>query len=192
MAILWTLFITFFHIGLLCFGGGYAVVQLAQDQTVNVHGWLTLQEFSELLTVSEMTPGPLALNAASFVGAKMAGWPGAITATIGLITPAWLITSILAYLYKIYRDSTFLTNILQGVRPIVLGMLSAVVVTFIALAFQAHPQPKAGYPWWEYINWLAVPVVPLLVWLLKSKRLGPIGAILLAGSLGIVVRGLGF
>lgn len=79
------LFFSFLQIGMFSFGGGYAAMPLIQGQVVTLHGWLTISEFTDLITISQMTPGPIAVNSATFVGMKIAGIPGAIVATAGCI-----------------------------------------------------------------------------------------------------------
>ena len=90
------LFWSFFQVGLFSFGGGLATMPLIQDQVVNIHHWLTLPEFTDLITISQMTPGPIAVNSASFVGMRIAGIPGSLIATFACILPACIIVGILA------------------------------------------------------------------------------------------------
>ena len=98
------LFLSFLQIGLFSFGGGYAAMPLSQGQVVTLHGWLTISEFTDLITISQMTPGPIAVNSATFVGMKIAGIPGAVVATAGCILPSCIIVTILARLYLKYRN----------------------------------------------------------------------------------------
>lgn len=91
------LLLSFLQIGLLSIGGGYAALPIIQEQVVNLHGWLDMREFADILTISQMTPGPIAINAASFVGTKIAGLPGAIVATAGVVIPSFII--VLTYLF---------------------------------------------------------------------------------------------
>ena len=98
------LFLSFLQIGMFSFGGGYAAMPLIQGQVVTLHGWLTMSEFTDLITISQMTPGPIAVNSATFVGMKIAGIPGAIVATAGCILPSCVIVTILARLYLKYRN----------------------------------------------------------------------------------------
>ena len=93
------LFWSFIQIGMFSFGGGYAAMPLIQGQVVNTHEWLTMTEFTDLITISQMTPGPIAVNSATFVGMKIAGIPGAVVATLGCILPSCIIVTILAKLY---------------------------------------------------------------------------------------------
>ena len=93
------LFWSFFQIGLFSIGGGYAAMPLIQNQVVDIHPWLTMPQFADVMTIAEMTPGPIAINAATFVGIQIAGFPGAIIATVGCIFPSCVIVMTLAYVY---------------------------------------------------------------------------------------------
>ena len=111
------LFLQFMMIGILAFGGGYAVLPLIQQQCVNISGWLTMTEFSDLLTISQITPGPIAINSASFVGMKVAGTLGAVTATLGFMLPPFIITSIIYWIFKKYGNLNFMQDLLGGLKP---------------------------------------------------------------------------
>ena len=90
------LFLSFLQIGAFSFGGGYAAMPLIQNQVVTLHGWLNPAEFTDLVTISQMTPGPIAINAATFVGTRIAGTPGALAATIGCVLPSCILVTLLA------------------------------------------------------------------------------------------------
>lgn len=94
---------SFFQIGLFSIGGGYAAMPLIQSQVVDQYGWLTMQEFTDLITIAEMTPGPIAVNSATFVGIRIAGFPGALIATLGCILPSLIVVTILAHVYYKYK-----------------------------------------------------------------------------------------
>ena len=111
------LFWSFFQIGMFSFGGGMAAIPLIQNQIVNLHHWLTLTEFTDLITIAEMTPGPIAINSATFVGIRIAGIPGAVVATIGCVLPSCIIVSILAWIYFKFKELTAIQGILSGLRP---------------------------------------------------------------------------
>ncbi len=83
------LYLSFLQVGLFSVGGGYAAMPLIRSQVVELHPWMTLQEFTNLITIAEMTPGPIAVNCATFVGLRIAQLPGAVIATLGCITPRW-------------------------------------------------------------------------------------------------------
>ena len=98
------LYISFFQIGLFSFGGGYAALPLIQEQVVTMNHWLSMQAFADVVTISQMTPGPIAINAATFVGIQMGGTLGAVIATIGCVTPSVVISLFLAYVYYKYKN----------------------------------------------------------------------------------------
>ena len=98
------LFWSFFQVGLFSIGGGYAALPIIQNQIVDLHGWLTTAEFTDLITIAEMPPGPIAINGATFVGIRCAGIPGAVIATLGCILPACVLVSVLAKLYQKYHS----------------------------------------------------------------------------------------
>ena len=107
------LFLVYFQIGLFAFGGGYAAMPLIQNLVVEGKGWLTMAEFADLTTIAEMTPGPIAVNSATFVGQKMAGLPGAIVCTLGCILPSLFIVLTLAYFYTKYRNLETVKRVLN-------------------------------------------------------------------------------
>ena len=94
------LFFSFFQIGLFSIGGGYAAMPLIQNQVVDLHGWLTMEQFGDIMAIAEMTPGPIAINAATFVGIRVAGFPGAVAASLGCIIPSLIIVSLLSWIYR--------------------------------------------------------------------------------------------
>ena len=121
--ILFELFLSFLQIGLFSIGGGYAAIPLIQSQTVELHTWLTETEFMDLATIAEMTPGPIAVNGATFVGLKIAGIPGALVATFGCILPSLVIVSLLAWVYRRYRELPLLQGVLASLRPAVVALI---------------------------------------------------------------------
>ena len=107
LQLLWS----FFQIGLFSIGGGYAAMPLIQHQVVDLHPWLTMTEFADIMTIAEMTPGPIAINSATFVGIQVAGIPGAVVATVGCVLPSCVIVTILACIYSVsYTHLTLPTN----------------------------------------------------------------------------------
>ncbi len=134
MKLLWELFFSFFQIGLFSIGGGYAAIPLIQNQIVDIHGWLTLNEFSDLVTIAEMTPGAIALNASTFVGTRIAGFPGAILATAGCVAPALIIVSALAWMYYRFRSISVIKDVLQSLRPAVVAMIASAGLSILILS----------------------------------------------------------
>ena len=106
------LFISFLKIGAFSFGGGYAAMPIIQSEVVDTYNWLTLEEFTDLITISQMTPGPIAVNSATFVGIRIGGIPGAIVATLGCILPSSILLIFLSWMYMKYKKLTILQTIL--------------------------------------------------------------------------------
>ena len=125
------LFFSFLQIGLFSIGGGYAAMPLIQAQVVELHSWLSMEEFIDLVTIAEMTPGPIAINAATFVGTRIAGLMGALTATFGCILPSLFIVSLLSYVYRKYRNLTVLQKILGTLRPAVVGLIASAGISIL-------------------------------------------------------------
>ena len=128
------LFWAFFQIGLFSFGGGYAAVPLIQSQIVETNKWLEMSQFADLITIAEMTPGPIAVNSATFVGQQVAGLTGAIVCTLGCITPSLIIVLILSWLYMKYRNLRAVQGILTGLRPAIVAMIASAGLSLLLLA----------------------------------------------------------
>ncbi len=118
------LMLSFLLIGVLGFGGGYAVLPLIQQQCVQTNHWLTMTEFSDLLTLSQITPGPIAINAASFVGMKVGGVAGAFLASFAFMLPPFLVVSLLYVVYRKYGQLKTVQNALSGLKPGVVGLIA--------------------------------------------------------------------
>ena len=133
MEILLQLFISFATVGLFCVGGGYASMPLIQAEVIDKHAWLTMNEFVDIFTLSQMTPGPIGINAATFVGSKVAGIPGSLAATAGFVFPSVFIVLFLGYLYYKYGDVAAVRGILNGLRPAVVALIGSAGVNFSVL-----------------------------------------------------------
>ncbi len=180
------LFRTFFLIGLFSFGGGLASMELIRSRVVTQQAWLTDSEFTDIISISEMTPGPLGINIASFVGTRVAGVPGTLAATIAYVLPAMLIVMILARIYYKYRNLDRVQGVLKGLRPAVAAMVLAAAVKLAGNAFWGGIT-SFGLP---DTNWAAVAIAALFFVLLQKKKAGPVQAILASGVLGAVVYAL--
>ena len=127
--IFWQLFSTFSFIGLFSFGGGYAMVSLVQKEVVVHHAWMSAQEFTNMIAIAEATPGPIAVNTATYAGFKVAGIGGAALANLGLLLPAFIIILALAIILKKNQDNPILEKILFGTRPIVVALIIGAAIT---------------------------------------------------------------
>ena len=175
------LFLSFLQIGALSFGGGYAAMPLIQAQIVTQHCWLTMSEFADLVTIAEMTPGPIAVNAATFVGTKIAGVPGALVATAGCILPACILVTLIARLYLKYRNIAVLQSILGSLRPAVVAMIASAGVLILISAFWG-----SGVVSLADTRWLMVGLFVLCFALLRKTKLNPIAVMVMAGVLNLL------
>ena len=128
------LFLIFFKIGAFTFGGGYAMLPLIQQEVLS-HNWMDLEQLVNFVAVSESTPGPLAVNLASFVGAETGGLLGAGCATIGVVLPSFLIILLVAKFYQAFRTNTLVKGCMNGLRPTVVGMIGASLLSVAGSAF---------------------------------------------------------
>lgn len=183
------LFLSFLQIGLFSFGGGYAAMPLIQGQVVSLHGWLTMSEFTDLITISQMTPGPIAVNSATFVGMKIAGIPGAVVATAGCILPSCIIVTILARLYLKYRNLDLLQGVLKSLRPAVVAMIASAGILILKDAFWGNGESMS----FAGTEWSMVMIFGICVLLLQKKKMNPIWVMVLAGvmkvGISMMIRG---
>lgn len=128
------LFFTFFTIGLFTFGGGYAMLPLIQQQVV-AHGWLSLEELVDFVAISESTPGPFAINIATYVGTETAGVPGALCATLGVVLPSFLVILIVAKFYLKFKNSHAVSGVMHGLRSAVVGLMAAALFGMLSTVF---------------------------------------------------------
>lgn len=161
------LFLSFAQMGLLSFGGGYAVLPHIQRIIVEDKQWISMGEYIDVVAISQMTPGPIAINAATFVGNKVAGISGAITATLGCITPAIFICITLAWLYFKYKNMSIMKSILSGLRPVVIAFITLAAISIIKSALIIE-----GTQSLNYVNFMIF-VVMLLI-MQTFKKVDPI------------------
>ena len=127
------LFFAFIQVGLFSVGGGYAAIPLIQEQIVNIYGLMSMEEFSDLITVAEMTPGPISINSATFVGTRLAGIPGVLLCSIGCIIPSFCICLTLAHFYYKYRTVSGVQVVLGSLRPAVVALIGSAGASILML-----------------------------------------------------------
>ena len=177
------LFLSFLQVGLFSFGGGYAAMPLIQEQIVTRHGWLSMVEFTDLISISQMTPGPIAVNSATFVGNKIAGFPGALVATTGCILPSCVIVTSIAYIYLKNRKNQVVQEILQSLHPAVIAMIASAGVSILMTAFWGDAQ-KISIP---NTDWSMVCIFLISLFLLRKTRISPILVMILAGGMKLLI-----
>ena len=185
------LFLTFLEIGTVSFGGGYGMISLIREKVLQ-YGWLSESDFLNFIAVSESTPGPLAVNMATFIGSSQAGLAGAAAATLGVVLPSFVIILLVASVLQNLMKYAGVNAVLGGVRPCVVAMILATAVNMALSTLAGFAADKAGIA-----PDLRSIVVFLLLWGLhvlcrrkKGKAPSPIGMILLSAGLGILFWGI--
>lgn len=183
------LFWSFFQIGLFSFGGGYASIPLISEQVVGNKAWLSAEAFSDLVTISQMTPGPIAINAASFVGIQVAGIPGAIIATLGNVFPCVIIVLLLSKLYLKYKELALAKTILKGLRPAIIALIASAALSLSQEALLVHPSIAHCRSNIGSFNFFSIILFVISLILYKRfKKIDPITIMLIMGGIG----GIGF
>ena len=136
-----TLFLTFFKIGAFTFGGGYAMIPLIQKEIVEKHGWMTDEDILDIFAIAESTPGPIAINAATFVGYRTAGFWGSVLATTGVVLPSFVIILVISFLLQNFADYAPVKYAFFGIRAGVLALLVKALWTM----YKKNPKSLIGY-----------------------------------------------
>ena len=176
LELLWS----FFQIGLFSIGGGYAAMPLIQHQAIDIHNWLTMQSFADIMTISQMTPGPIAINCATFVGIQVAGIPGALVATFGCVLPSSIIVTLLAFIYYRFKGIDAVQSVLKGLRPAVVAMIATAGLSLMAMAFCVSDTFTSDVN----IENVILFIVALLV--LRIWKLNPILVMVCSGVIGLL------
>lgn len=184
MPILLKLFISFLQVGLFSVGGGYAAIPLIQNQIVNVWNLMTLEEFADLITIAEMTPGPISINSATFVGMRLAGIPGALICTFGCILMPFTICLILAYYYYKYRSFSGVQTVLGCLRPAVVSLISCAGLSILTLAVFKNGAVDFTP---DNLKFLEIALFAGCLFLLRRFKLGAIQIILGSGAVGTLL-----
>ena len=186
------LFAAFFRIGLFGFGGGLALLPLIY-QSVQQFGFMTVTEFSDLLALSQVTPGPIAVNAATYVGLKYAGLAGAGAATIGVVLPEFIIMMIVSSFLDRFQENPLVQGAFQGIRPVTIGLIGAAVI-FVSEGVLDHGPlitEKLFTAGIGYYDLFAIATAAVTVLLLTALKMKPIRVILIMAGVGAVAGGAG-
>lgn len=190
--ILLELFLSFLQIGAFSFGGGYAAMPLIQAQVVTKYHWLSMAEFTDLITISQMTPGPIAINSATFVGTRIAGIPGALAATAGCVLPSCILVTLLAKIYLKYRNLSLLQGVLKSLRPAVIAMIAAAGASILVNAFWGESIASlTASQLLPNISIQAVGIFTGSLILLARFKMNPIHVMLLSGVTEVVLQVIG-
>ena len=184
-----TLFLEFFKIGLFCFGGAFGMLPLIEETVVS-HGWLTESAFYDFVGVCESTPGPIAVNVATYIGSLKGGFLGSLCATLGTVLPSFLIILLIASVLKNFTENKFFKGFITGVQPVVIALILSTGVTLLAKA--------VGYVSLQefHVDWVCIVIFALLcavyfgVKKIFKKKLSAVWLILTSCALGIGVCSL--
>lgn len=182
--ILLELFWSFFQIGLFSIGGGYAAMPLIQHQVVDLHPWLTMQQFADIMTIAEMTPGPIAINSATFVGIQVAGIRGAIIATIGCVFPSCIILMTLAYVYYRFRGLMVVQGVLAALRPAVVAMIASAGFSLLIMALYGERSISTDI---FNLDYIALAIFTISFFALRKWKLNPLHIMAGSGVAGVIL-----
>lgn len=179
---IWKLFFAFIQVGMFSVGGGYAAIPLIQDQIVNLHKLMTLEQFSDLITIAEMTPGPISINSSTFVGMQLSGIPGVLICTLGCIIPSFIICLTLAYVYYKYRELGGIQTVLAALRPAVVSLIGSAGLSILTIAAFRN-----GVIAVSNIQYVEVALFAVCLFLLRKYKANPIAIILGSGLVGTIL-----
>ena len=179
-----SLFWAFFKIGLFTIGGGIASLPLIETIIGKHQGWISYYEFSHLFIISEMTPGPIGINASTFVGNKLAGFIGGVVATLGNVLPSIIIVILLAKVYFKYKNLKVVNSVLNGLKPTIVGLITSATVGIVLVAlFNTRAFDLSQFE----ISYIKIALLLLYLFILRKFKPNPILIILLSGGLGLVL-----
>lgn len=179
---IWKLFFAFIQVGMFSVGGGYAAIPLIQEQIVNIHHLMTLEQFSDLITIAEMTPGPISINSSTFVGMQLSGIPGVLICTLGCIIPSFIICLVLAHVYYKYRNFNGIQTVLAALRPAVVSLIGSAGLSILTIAVF-----RDGLISTENIQFIEAALFVVCLFLLRKYKANPIGIILGSGVVGTIL-----
>lgn len=182
------LFLTFLQVGAVSFGGGYAMISLIREKVL-MHGWLTEEELLNMIAVSESTPGPIAVNMATFVGSTQGGVLGSLLATLGVVLPSFIIILIIAAMIRNFLKYKGVKALIGGIRPCVVGLILAMAITMLmSTIFNFKSINSIGVPDGRgLIIFVIIALIAIISKTIRKKSLSPILLILISAGLGIVM-----
>lgn len=173
------LFLTFFRIGAFTFGGGYAMLPMVEQEVI-AHQWMTMNELVNFIAVSESTPGSFAVNVSTYIGTVTGGLLGAVCATLGVVTPSFLIILLVAKSYEAFRKSSAVQGVMAGLRPAVVGLICSALISVGKTVFF----PDSVLQWNTFL--MSAGIFALSVFLIRKKKISPIPVILIGALIGIL------
>ncbi|ADN01532.1 chromate transporter [Spirochaeta thermophila] len=186
MSEVWGLFVSFFKIGAFAFGGGYAMIPLIASE-VEGHGWLSARVFADVVAIAEMTPGPVAINMATFVGFRVAGVPGALVATVGVVLPSFLLVLVVGRWLARWEKAPLKEAVFSGLRPAVVGLIGSAVWVVGRGALLDHPPEALRIPLGPGVDGISLLIAAAAFLVFRTLRLHPVWVILGGAAAGMLV-----
>ncbi len=188
------LFLTFLEIGAVSFGGGYGMISLIREKCLS-HGWLTDNQLMNFIAVSESTPGPIAVNMATFVGSSQGGILGALCATLGVVLPSFIIILLVAAVITKLLRYAGVKAVINGIKPVIVGLILATAVTmFLSVVFAINNVQSVSetfsFDWRALIIFSVVAIVAFVWKIWKKKSISPILLIIVSAGLGMLCYGI--
>jgi chromate transporter len=171
------LFISYLKIGFFGFGGGYAMLSLIQNEVVVQNAWMTNAEFTDIVAISQMTPGPIAINSATYVGYTVAGFRGSVVATVSVCLPALTLMILITKFFLILKDNRYVKGLIAGMRPVVIGMIGAAA---LLLMFPSSKEGASFIDGWSWALFIAAMIA-------AYRKVNPILLIVLSAAIGIII-----
>jgi chromate transporter len=184
------LFLAFLKIGIVSFGGGYGMISLIRDDCLK-NGWLTESELLNFIAVAESTPGPIAVNMATFVGSSQGGFFGALLATLGVVLPSFIIISLIASVLTHFLKYKGVKAVLRGIKPAIAALIIGTAFTMflkVILGFTSFGQ-GVSFDHRALLIFIIIALLPFAYKLMRKKALSPILLIIASGVLGILFYG---
>lgn len=179
------IFLAFVKIGAMCFGGAYAAIPIVEREVVHVQHWMTITEFSDLVAIDEITPGPIIVNSASFVGMRLAGVPGAIVASLGCIVVPVIATVILIYVYRKYREVKYINEAIYTLKCMTVALIvSTCLSIFLNAVFPGKVMAL------ENVDFLFLAMGIAAFMVIRKYKPNPLFVMLTGGVINLIVRGL--
>lgn len=183
--ILFDLFWTFFKIGAFTFGGGLAMLRLAQEQVL-AKGWLQANEIIDFVALSESTPGPFAINMATYVGASQHGVLGAACATLGVVMPSFIVILLVAHFYQQFKNSHTVKGLMTGLKPTAIGLIASAVISMALTVFLPNGLTASIFSNTEFYISIVIFAISIFLVFFKKIKIPPILIICISAVLGIV------
>lgn len=174
------LFLSYLKIGFFGFGGGYAMLSLIQNEIVEQRGWLTASQFADIVAVSQITPGPIAINSATYIGYEIGGFWGSVVATFAVCLPSLMLMLFLTWFFLRHRENRFIQMVVKSVGPIVVGMIASAALIMISPRTGSSESFIDGWSWVLFAACLYG----------SYRKVNPILMIVLSAVAGIVIYAL--